>query len=340
MKRVGFLFDSIFTTDNLYIAYIDASQKKHKKRACFEFSKSLGSNLQELIQELHSDGYLPKPYFKFKVFEPKERTIHAPAFRDCVVQHAIYRAIYPIFNKTFINTSFACRKGYGTHKASSYTQWAMREHLNEEYFLKLDIRKFFYSIDKTILQKLIEQKIKDKRLVKVMMMYTNQGDPVGIPIGNLLSQLYALIYLNPLDHFVKHTLRVKHYVRYVDDFILIGLTFSQCMEYRARIVQFLQDELHLTLSKSTIQKVKRGINFVGYRTWQHRKLIRKHSMYKFRKAVKRCNILAIISLYAHALKTASMKYLSKVIKEVYCGKDVSLPKAIRSIQRYYSYSTG
>lgn len=338
MKRVGFLFDKIFTADNLYMAYLDASQKKHKKRACFDFAKSLGANLNNLIEELCSNTYKPKPYFTFKVFEPKERVIHAPAFRDCVVQHAIYKAIYPIFNKTFINTSFACRKGYGTHKASVYTQWAMREHLDEEYYLKLDIRKFFYSIDKNILQKLIESKIKDSRLVKIMMMYTDHGQPVGIPIGNLLSQLYALIYLNPLDSFVKQTLKVKHYIRYVDDFILIGLSLAQCFEYRDRIEQFLREELHLSLSKSTILRIRKGINFVGYRTWRNKKIIRKYSMHKFRKAAKKGDILAMISLFAHAAKTASLKYLAKVTKEVYRGKDVSFPKAIRSIQRYYSYS--
>ena len=140
------------------------------------------------------------------------------------------------------------------------------------------------------------------------MMYTDHGQPVGIPIGNLLSQLYALIYLNPLDRFVKQTLKVKHYVRYVDDFILIGLSLAQCFEYRDRIEQFLHEELHLSLSKSTILRIRKGINFVGYRTWRNKKIIRKYSMHKFRKAAKRGDILAMISLFAHAAKTASLKY--------------------------------
>lgn len=340
MKRIGFLFDQIFTIENLYFAFHDASRTKHKKHACFEFEKSLGSNIRDLIQELTNQTYKPKPYFVFKVFEPKERTIYAPAFRDCVVQHAIYRYIYPIFDKSFINTSFACRKGYGTHKASYYTQWAMKEHTEDEYYLKLDIRKFFYNIDRTILQKQLESKIKDKKLVTLMMMYTDHGLPVGIPIGNLLSQLFALIYLTPLDRYVKQTLNIKHYVRYVDDFILVGLTFQQCLVYKQLIEEFLLQELRLTLSKVTIQKIKKGINFVGYRTWKFRKLVRKHSIYKFCKSTQKKNVLAIISLFAHALKTASLKYLSSILKEVYRGEYVSFPEAIRSIQRHYSYSTG
>ena len=111
-----------------------------------------------------------------------------------------------------------------------------------------------------------------------MMLFAEKEEPFGIPIGNLLSQIYALIYLNPLDHFIKRVLKVKHYVRYVDDFILIGLTREKCLEYKKLTVNFLKNELGLVLSKFTIQKIKRGVNFVGYRTWKNRRLIRKYSL--------------------------------------------------------------
>jgi len=269
------------------------------------------------------------PYFKFIVYEPKERIIHAPAFRDIVVQHAIYRVVYPIFDKAFIDTSFACRLGYGTHRASNYTQGALRACRDEDYILKLDIRKFFYSIDREILRKQIERKIKDRGLVEIMMLFAQKDEPLGIPIGNLLSQIYALIYLNPLDHYIKRVLKVKHYVRYVDDFILIGLSRDRCLEYKRLIVDFLKDKLCLELSKSTIQKVKHGVNFVGYRTWKNKRLIRKYSLYKFKRAVKQGKELSVVSLLGHAKQTNSLKYMLKIIKDSSNDKGIVLPKSYR-----------
>jgi RNA-directed DNA polymerase len=203
MKRHGELFEKTFCRENLYAAYRDARQGKRKKRACFVFEKNLGTELEKLYQDVQGGTYRPDPYYSFIVREPKERVIHAPSFRDVVLQHAIYRVIYPVFNRTFIDTSFACRKGYGTHKARDYAREALRKYSADSYTLKLDIRKFFYSIDRVILKSLLERKIKDKGLIRIMMLFAEMESDTGIPIGNLLSQLYALIYLNPLDHYVK-----------------------------------------------------------------------------------------------------------------------------------------
>jgi retron-type reverse transcriptase len=329
MKRVGSLFDTVFSKDNLYSAYIDARRGKRKKRACFQFEIQLGTNLGDIYEEIHSGRYKPKPYFKFIIYEPKERIIHAPAFRDIVVQHAIYRITYPVFNSIFIDSSFACRLGYGTHKASRFTQDALRVYSNDDYFLKLDIRKFFYSIDRKVLREQIERKIKDKRLVDMMMLFADKEEPVGIPIGNLLSQIYALIYLNPLDHFVKRVLKVKHSVRYVDDFILIGLTREKCLEYKVAIIDFIRNKLGLGLSKFTIQKIKHGINFAGYRTWKNRTLIRKYSLYKFKRSVKAGKQESVISLLGHAKRSNSLAYMLNMIKQAANPSAIILPKSYR-----------
>jgi len=191
MKRTGNLFDQAFSIANLYAAYEDARRGKRNRRACFEFERHLGERIAQLHAALMDGSYRPEPYFKFTVREPKERVILAPAFADVVVQHAVYRVIYPLFDRTFISTSFACRKGYGTHRASDYTQQAMRKCGGDEYFLQLDVRKFFYSIDRSVLRELIERKIKDRRMVDVMMLFAEVEEPCGIPIGNLLSQLCA-----------------------------------------------------------------------------------------------------------------------------------------------------
>ncbi|MFA5381951.1 MAG: reverse transcriptase domain-containing protein [Candidatus Micrarchaeia archaeon] len=313
MKRYGNLFEQVFSKENLYQAYLDARKGKRGKRACFEFEINLGGNLAALYEEIHTGSYHPQPYFNFMVYEPKPRLIYAPAFRDIVVQHAVYRVIYPLFDRTFIASSFACRKSYGTHKASTYTQQALRHYDGDAYILKLDVRKFFYSIDRRILQDLIECKIKDVRLVEMMMLFADTGEPLGIPIGNLLSQLYALIYLNPVDHFIKRVLKVRHYVRYVDDMVLVGLSRDQGLFCKALIVDFLNTNLHLELSKSTLQRLKRGVNFVGYRTWKTKRIIRKYSLYKFGRRLKSGDRAAVVSLLGHAKGTDSLAYMLRLI---------------------------
>lgn len=327
MKRHGNLFEQIFTQENLYQAHLDARRAKRKTLSCFTFEKALGDNIACLLDEIHGGFYRPRPYFKFTVFEPKQRVIHAPAFRDRVVQHAIYRFIYPIFNRTFVDTSFACRVGYGTHKASHALQLAMRQCSPDDYYLQLDVRKFFYRIDRDILLTLLERKIKDARMLDLMMLFAHDDTPVGIPIGNLLSQLYALIYLNPLDHFVKRDLHARHYLRYVDDFVLLGYSRPECYGLRDEIEAFLAEKLRLELSKSTVQRIAKGINFVGFRTWRSRRLVRKRCVYNLSRAIKRRQTEAIVSLLGHASGTQSMPHFARRI----AAANVALPRGARQL---------
>jgi RNA-directed DNA polymerase len=315
VKRHGGLFRQIFRPENLYSGYMAARKGKRSRRACFEFEKQLGVNLQQLHQEVHDGVYRPKPYFKFTVHEPKERTIYAPAFRDCVVQHAIYRVIMPIFDRTFIDQSYACRIGKGTHKAADHTQRYLRECGPDEYVLKLDVRKFFYRINRDRLRLLLSRKLKEQRLIDLMMQFAEHEALTGIPIGNLLSQLYALIYLSPLDHYIKRDLKVQRYVRYVDDMVLIGLSKQQCIEYREDIRLFLDENLMSEYSHTTISKVKKGVNFVGYRTWQSKRFIRKHSLYRFNRCIRDSKIESAISILGHAKNTQSLQHLLTTAKE-------------------------
>lgn len=315
MKRHGHLFERAFTRESLLAAFHAAAKSKHGRRACFTFERSLGAQLEALHQELHGGTYRPQPYFTFTVFEPKTRLIYAPAFRDCVVQHAIYATVGPIFERAFIEQSFACRVGFGTHAAADYAQAALQQSPRGSYTLKLDIRKFFYRIDRGVLRGLLEQKIKDARLVALMLQFADHGEPVGVPIGNLLSQLYALIYLNPLDHFVKRTLKIERYCRYVDDFVLFGLSRERALECRDRIVAFLRDTLHLELSKSTLAPVTRGVNFVGYRTWASKRFIRRRSCYNYRHAVRRGRLVSAVSILGHARRTHSLQALLRHSQE-------------------------
>lgn len=327
-KRIGHLYDMAFTKPMLYQAFLNARKGKTKKVECFEFEISLGAEIDALHDSLMDGSYQPQPLRRFEVFEPKRRIIHAPHFRDLVVQHAIYLVVYPIFNNTFIDQSFACRKGGGTHKASDYTQKAMRKYSGDLYSAKLDIRKFFYRIDRDILRKLFERKIKDQRFIDLMCLFAVTDGDKGIPIGNLLSQIYALIYLNPLDHFAKRTLKAKHYVRYVDDFIAIGLTLADAKHFKVQCEQFVKTELNLELSHWTISKIKRGINFVGYRTWRSIKFVRKHSVLSFKKALKGRKLKSLISLIGHAKHSATINFYARVLT----GHSIfnQLPKRVKT----------
>ncbi|MBA3836479.1 MAG: hypothetical protein C0499_02315 [Zymomonas sp.] len=329
MKRHGHLFEQAFTREALLAAYHAAARSKHGRRACFVFGRTLGAQIDRLHQELHTSTYRPRPYYTFTIREPKPRVIFAPAFRDCVVQHAIYAVINPRFDATFIDQSFACRTGYGTHKAADYAQHALQCAPHGSYTLKLDIRKFFYRIDRDILQQLLARKIKDARMLALLMAFADHGESLGVPIGNLLSQLYALIYLNPLDHFIKRELKVQHYCRYVDDFVLFGVTRAEALAYRAQIVAFLRDTLHLELSKSTIAPVTRGVNFVGYRTWASKRFVRRRALYTFRRALRRRRLDSAVSVLGHARRTHSLRHLLRHAQEHAHAVHCQLPQVYR-----------
>lgn len=331
MKRTGGLYEKIATYDALWNGYLDAKKSKAGRRACLEFEKSIGTEINNLLNELRSETYEPRPYFSFEISEPKKRTIYAPAFRDCVVQHAIYTVVMPIYEKTFIDQSFACRKGKGTHKAADYAQDALRRSSDSSYLLQLDIRKFFYSIDRCVLESLLRKKIKDEKMIRLMVSFAKYDAEKGIPIGNLLSQMFALVYLNPLDHFVVRELKPKPgYCRYVDDFVLFGLTRTEALENKARIIKFISRELGLELSKSRIAKTSKGINFCGYRTWRSARFVRKHSLYKARRSVRANKIDSLTSHLAHASKTHSLQHILSYTEKNNVELYRQLPKSYRS----------
>ena len=302
--------------DNLYNGYLNARKTKRTKKAVYDFEKDIGRNIQKLSDDITDGTYTPSGYREFKIFEPKERLIVAPTFRDSIVQHTVYDIVYDKFDKGFIFDSYGCRKGKGTHKASAQVQKFMRSSESESYYLQLDIRKYYYSINHTILCDRLSRKIKDKGLLDLMMLFVSL-DNIGLYVGNLLSQLYGLIYLDRLDHYIKRILKVKKYVRYVDDFILIGLTKYQAINYRFLIVNYIKEHLNLELSKFHRAKIKTGANFVGYRTWQHKKLLRKRSIYRFSTALKRKDYAALISMIGHAKHACNYTNMTKQMEEAY-----------------------
>lgn len=315
-KRHGALFERMFTLDALYLAYLKARQRKRKKFTIAAFERNLGANLQRLHDELHSGTYQPRPYKTFEVFEPKRRVIYAPHFRDVVVQHAMYAVLYPIMDASFCYESWGCRVGKGTHGAADRAQRYLRASRPDSYILQLDVRKFFYRIDRDILAALWARKIKDQRVLTLLGAFASYPDATGIPIGNLLSQLGALVYLNPLDHFIKRELGIARYVRYVDDFILFDLDREQAHQLREHIETWMADHLRLELSKWSVHQVKRGINFVGFRTWRKTRFVRKHALGNFSRALRSGKTASVVSALGHARHTASFAHMVRRCAEV------------------------
>jgi len=306
---------SIFDIDNLFDGYLSARKHKRNKKAIYAFEKIVGSELEALSIELRNKTYKPRAYRTFKIYEPKERVIVAPAFRDSIVQHTIYNLVYDAFDRSFIHDNYGCRKGKGTHKASQKLQDSMRCYPNEKYYLQMDIRKYYYSVNHKILRDRISRIIKDDDLVNLIMLFVNDENEVGLYVGNVLSQLFGLIYLDRVDHYIKRVLKKKHYVRYVDDFIIVGIEYEEAKNIKENIEKYLWDNLELKLSKFRIAKIKAGCNFVGFRTWKSVKFIRKRSLHNFSKALKKDNKLSLSSILGNAKHSSSHKYMINKIKE-------------------------
>ena len=276
-------------------AYHKARKCKRYRPDVLEFEANREDNLFHAIEVLKDGTYQPGEYRVFKVWEPKERIIMALPFFDRVIQHMIVNFIEPIFEKRFLFHSYACRKGKGVHEASkTLSKWLYKLEVvqgKKIYAIKGDIHHYFQSISHDILKAEIRRYISDKALLKILDRIIDHNGiflpGVGIPVGNLTSQLFANVYLNKLDQFVKHELKVKYYVRYMDDFIILSEDPAELRHLLAIIEEFLRRELRLELNpKTTILAAKNGINFVGYIHYKDHEKIRKDARRRLTKLLK------------------------------------------------------
>lgn len=308
MKRFGHLFEQITDYENLYIAYLNASKNKRFRNEVLEFSNNLEENLIEIQNELLYKTYKVGRYREFYVHEPKKRLIMALPFKDRVVQWAIYQVINPLFNKQFIHDSYACRKDKGVQKAADRLQYWSRKLVRgckKPYYLKLDISKYFYRIDHDVLMKILGRKIKDKDLMWLLDLIINSDDKkfgvplgdhgfeedriegIGMPIGNLTSQLFANLYLNELDQYAKHEMHLHYYIKYMDDVIILHQDKRELRTILEEIDIFLKQELKLQLNnKTAIRPIKTGVEFVGYRIWPTHRKLRKSTVKKMKSRFK------------------------------------------------------
>lgn len=300
MQTLSDVYDKMCDYEELYQSYLKARKGKRYREEVLLFSDRLEENLIQLQNELVWETYDVGKYRQFYVREPKMRLVMALQFRDRVVQWDIYRQLNPFYDRLFIEDSYACRNEKGVHKAVDRLQYWMRQvdrKPKKWYCLKLDISKYFYRIDHQVLIGILSRRIKDERLMRLLERIINSEDvrfglpagrspdectedmwrsDVGMPIGNLTSQLFANIYLNELDQYCKHELRLHYYIRYMDDIIILLDDKTELHGLKDDIELFLMNELRLDLNRKTsIRPCRLGVEFCGFKIWAtHRKMKR------------------------------------------------------------------
>ncbi len=333
-KTIKNCFYEKLTFEKMLEANNRARIGKVKKKEVIIFEMDLETNIIKIIEEIKNGNYYFGKYRSFIIYEPKERIIKSLPYRDRVVhQWYVEEFIKPYFLKRFIKDTYACLDGRGTHHAVCALQKKMRLMKKEHqsyYVLKCDIKKYFYSINKTILLDILQSKMSDKKLLEFSKRILDDGQNIGIPIGNFTSQYFANIYLNELDYFIKENLRVKNYVRYMDDFVLLVSDKEEAKRLLALIGEYLQNRLQLQLNaKSKYFLNKKGIDFCGYRIFETHILLRKRFKNKIRKKFKLWKylidnnkfiyskfLLSVNSCKGHASHCNSHNYINKFDKKI------------------------
>ena len=304
MKRVGNLREAVLAWSNLVAAAQNARRGKRSRNAVMAFEYAVEYELVRLRDELCSRRYKPGSYRTFEIHEPKRRLISAAPYRDRVVHHAVCNVVGPILDSAMIEDSYACRVGKGTHAAVSRA----REFCDRfRFVLKADIRKYFPSIDHSILKDKLTGKFKDPWVLELQRMIIDNSNPQespvhyypgddlftpserrrGLPIGNLTSQLYANWMLNDVDHWVKHDLRLTGYIRYCDDMLLFADSSQELHRIRGELQARLATErLRLHEDKTVVYRTSEGVPFLGYRIFPSRCLLQKQNIARFRRRMR------------------------------------------------------
>ncbi|MEN8443392.1 MAG: RNA-directed DNA polymerase [Cyanobacteria bacterium J06555_13] len=304
MKRYGNLWPQIVDFNNLWLAARLAQKGKRFRGNVLAFNHAIERELFCLLRELKAHTYQPGGYRTFEIKDPKSRIISAAPYRDRVVHHALCNVIMPLLEPTLVEQTYANRVGYGTHRAlTQFTTWARRYR----YCLQCDIQKYFPSIDHAILKAQLRRKIKCLEtlwLIDTIIDASNEQIPVidyfpgddlltpvtrskGLPIGNLTSQSFANLYLSPFDHFVKEQLKLKQYLRYVDDFSAFSDDWQELADARVAMEGYLAKlRLKRHPIKSQLFETRHGVNFVGFRVLPDRIRVRSDNLRRARKRMK------------------------------------------------------
>jgi RNA-directed DNA polymerase len=290
MRRVGGLYPRIVELRNLLAATRRAARGKRDRPSVARFELDLERELLQLQEDLIYGTYRPGAFFTFEVRDPKRRSICAAPFRDRVLHHALCEVIEPVFERRAIFDSYACRRGKGSHAAIARAQDLARRW---PFFLKCDVRRFFASVDHRVLRELLERLFVEPRLLALLDCIIDHAPPDafpgrGLPIGNLTSQHFANLYLGELDHYLKDRLRVKGYIRYMDDFLLFAADKPTLHQRLAEVRVFLAEHLHLALKEEAtlLAPVSQGIPFLGFHVYPGLVRLNRRTRQRFHRRMR------------------------------------------------------
>jgi RNA-directed DNA polymerase len=311
MKRKNNLYQQICSIENLMLADTIARRGKLNKPDIMEWDKNRVKNIKVLQEELIAKTYLTSEYSVFTIFERKERIIYKLPYRDRVVHHAVMNILESIFVATFTADTYSCIKKRGIHAAAAAVKNALMDVDDTTYCLKLDIRKFYPTVDHAILKRLLRKKIKDSDLLWLLDGIIDSAD--GLPIGNYLSQYFANFYLTYFDHWIKEEKHVRYYFRYADDMVILSDSKQYLHQILADIKNYLQEKLKLEVKDNyQVFPVKdRGIDFVGYVFFHTHVLLRKSIKQSFARMLKRNKNPQSIASYKGWAKHCNSKHLLK-----------------------------
>ena len=300
---------------------------KRKKDDVRDFQYRLSDNIHALHRELKDKTYTHGDYYAFNISDPKPRNIHKASVRDRLLHHALYRMLYPFFDRTFIADSYSCRVGKGTHKAMRtfrrYAHAASKNNTRTLWILKCDIRKFFASIDHRILSELLRQRIPDQDIFcllnEVIKSFYSTAPGKGLPLGNLTSQLLVNVYMNEFDQFVKHRLKARYYVRYADDFVIMSQNKEWLQDILSKIHSYLNGTLSLTLHPHKIQlrTFASGVDFLGWVHFPDHRVLRTSTKRRMLRNVRgREEDDAVVQSYLGMLSHGNAKKLGNRVKMI------------------------
>ena len=325
MKRLNNIYEKIYDMNNLILADKKASKGKSNQTGVIEHNKNKEQNLLLLQQMLKNKTYKTSDYKIFKVFEPKERDVYRlPYFPDRIAHHAIMNILEKIFVSVFIKDSYSSIKKRGIHGAANIVKKFLKDKVNTKYCLKLDIKKFYPSINNDILKELLKKKFKDKDLL--WLLYEIIDSVEGVPIGNYLSQYFANFYLTYFDHWLKEDKKIKYYVRYADDIVILAKTKEELHILFNEIKNYLENNLKLKIKENyqIFPVESRGIDFVGYKFYHTHILLRKNIKKNLIKMLLRNNNDKSMSSYNGWLKYCDSKNLVKKLIKMNNFKDFNI----------------
>lgn len=321
-------YSQLISIENLFQAWEEFKKGKRNKLDVQFFERNLEDNLFDLHYLLRSKTYKHGRYQEFYVNDPKRRHIHKAEVCDRIGHHLLYKYLYELFDKTFIYDSYSCRLNKGTHKAvkrlEKFTRLLSKNYRQDFWALKLDIKQFFASVDHKILTNIIKSRVIDEDVRwlvdKILSSFQSQEkEAKGIPLGNLTSQIFANIYMNKLDQFIKHNLKIKYYLRYADDFIILDKNRAFLYRCINTLKQFLSEELKLELhpNKSIFRRFKWGIDFCGYIVLPYYILPRTKTKRRIFKKILRTetanqSLQSYLGYFSHAKSYRSTQLLKNI----------------------------